>query len=229
MSYLVTKRMVRAKTTYNGLSVPSAIALTCPHCNDYLTYFCRNYARHIPSDTITFLGWCPACEEKVSFWMVNCRDYERAKIFMHPALSNGRVVMPGIEAVPERITENYLEALDTFRHNYFKATTSMIRASLEDIFKTLLDQGDVKDLACVLATLAQKINLTAKIEDIATSIHANSNLLPHFELDKMPNQHTAAALLDLLEFILMFVYVMPADAKRLQLELCELGRDSLPD
>lgn len=229
MSYLVTKSMIRAKTSFRGLPVPASIAITCPHCNDFLTYFCRDYALHAATNTITFLGTCPACEAKVSFWLVNSRDYENRQIFMYPSLAQTREIMQGIEAVPQTITDNYLEALETYQHQYYKATTTMVRASLEDIFKTNLGQGEVKELAALVMRLAEKINLTEQVNNIASTIADNQQLLPYFAFDKRPTQETAAALLKLLEFILTYTYVIPAATKRLQHEINCLDQEKGTD
>ena len=225
MSYFVSKNMIRANTTFRGLPVPAAIALTCPHCHDYLTYFCRDYVHHAATNTITFLGICPACAAKVSFWLVNCRDYENSQIFNYPSFNQSREMMPGIENVPQPITDNYLEALETYHHQYYKATTTMVRASLEDIFKTNLGQGEVKELAALIRQLAEKVNLTEQVNSVAATIGNNQQLLPYFAFEKKPTQQTAAVLLKLLEFVLIQTYVIPAATQRLQHEVDCLAQE----
>ena len=228
MSYLVLKKMIRAKTIHNGIAVPSAIAISCPHCSDYLTYFCRDYMRHPPTDTITFVGWCPSCEGKINFWMNNSRDYDNAVILMYPALPGFRDVMKGIEYIPKKIADNYIEALETYRHHYYKASTTMIRACLEGVFKSISDEHDIDNLADVLVSAAQKIDLAAKIEDIADVIRKGENLKPHFALDCKPEQHIAENLLDFMEFVLQYVYVMPEEAKNLKDHMSNLKQKVNP-
>ena len=219
MSYLVAKSMIRAKTAFRGLPVPTAIALSCPHCREFLTYSCRDYLYHAATQTITFLGTCPACSGKVSFWQVNSRDGEKSQIFMYPAAAHQHQVIPGIEYVPQPIAENYREALQTYHHRYYKAATTMVRASLEDIFKTVLGDGEIKELAALIQELAQKNNLTEQVTDIATTIADSPQLLAYLTFDNKPSQDTAAVLLKLLEFILSYTYVLPAAIKRLQHEI----------
>ena len=182
MSYLVAKSMIRAKTAFRGLPVPTAIALSCPHCHEFLTYSCRDYLYHAATQTITFLGTCPACSGKVSFWQVNSRDGEKSQIFMYPAATHQHQVIPGIEYVPQPIAENYREALQTYHHRYYKAATTMVRASLEVIFKTVLGDGEIKELAALIQELAQKNNLTEQVTDIATTIADSPQLLAYLTL-----------------------------------------------
>ncbi|NLZ39130.1 MAG: hypothetical protein GX893_05920 [Firmicutes bacterium] len=211
--------MIRTKTTFHGLTVPAAIALICPHCSDYLTYFCHDYSRHTPTDSVTFSGFCPACEGKAAFWLVNCRDSEQSKIFMYPPPSRVRAVMQDLEYVPQQISENYLEALATYHHKYYKATTTMVRASLESIFQTVLGHGEITELADLITQLADKTDLTGKIKSVSSTIANSKQLIHYFSFIKPPTQQTAAALLSLLEFILTYTYAAPAKILSLQQEI----------
>ncbi|NLZ93351.1 MAG: hypothetical protein GX922_04965 [Firmicutes bacterium] len=225
MYYCVTKEMIRAKTTFHGLPVPAAIALICPHCHDYLTYFCHDYSRHTPTNSITFCGSCPACEGKTSFWLVNCRDYERSKIFMYPPPARVRAAMQDLAYVPHQISENYLEALATYHHNYYKATTTMVRASLEDVFKTVLGEGEITELADLITQLADKTDLTGKMKNVSTALADNKQLMHYFDFAQSPTRQTAATLLTLLEFVLTYTYVVPAKIHSLQQEISSLEQE----
>ncbi len=115
-----------------------------------------------------------------------------------------------------RVRLAYTSVLDTYNKGALMAIPSMVGRALEGIVKHQLkgnkevDLVKVRMLGPLLDLLAEKVDLSLPLKDLAKALTDARNVGTHFDIDIEPNKDMAVKMLELLEVIIEYIYVLPA-------------------
>jgi len=88
---------------------------------------------------------------------------------------------------------------------------------LEGLFQGLLPEGKrVSNLAKAISEVAESVDLSAPIRNLANVLRHGGNLGAHFDMEKEPDQSMAFQMLTLLENLIDFLHVLPQEISNLE-------------
>lgn len=95
--------------------------------------------------------------------------------------------------------------------------------TLEGIFKFLLpEEKRNAPLAKLIDTAAQEAELTAPLTVLSHAIRSGGNLGAHFDLEHEPDEAVARQIVELLSYLISFLYVLPARINQLESDLSQV-------
>jgi hypothetical protein len=107
-----------------------------------------------------------------------------------------------------------MAALNVFNAAVWTATAGSCRRVLEGIVKNLLPEDSQKGpLYEQLNKLKLNIDLNKPLMSLAEALREGGNLGAHFEESREPDQPTASQMLDYLEYLMEYFYVLPAEVE----------------
>lgn len=199
---------------------PGSVSLNCPSCTERGIFSLISHVVDKLRHTVASTGACPACNVLAYFWAVNAaRQQQRQQnscqvLLMYPAPHQPRQPIKGTELMPPRIQRAYQEALMAFNASIWSATTTGSRRTLEGIVGDLMPQSR-GSLFNRLQQLLQTTNLNEPLINLTDAVRQGGNLGAHFDLDRDPDRETAQATLDLIEYFLEYVYILPGMVREL--------------
>jgi len=165
---------------------------------------------------------CPGCRESVLFIYLTetnpANHSYSGNLFISPA-GDTRIALEGIEQaekLPESIKKAYFSTINVLNAHEWTATSVLCRRVLEGITKSIVpeDQRN-KPLANQLKDLPSHINLTEPILTLADAIRKGGNLGAHFDAEKEPNEEISSLMVDVLDYLIEYLFILPARIKSL--------------
>jgi len=205
-------------TKEQDLLVPQSVDITCPHCGKIVNIRCRGKTADKARNCISTSGECSSCRGKVDFWIITgypegTKEGPRCLLlamFPHPKLQ--RQPIDNIAAVPEGIRKAYVETVKAFNAGLWSATGNCCRRTLEGIIKNKLSAQDAAksdSLESKIRKLSNDPDLIKTLITLAHYVREGGNISSHFDLEKETDEPTADAMIDLLEYMLQYVYRLP--------------------
>lgn len=119
--------------------------------------------------------------------------------------------MDGVDLMPPRIRRAYQDTLASYNAHIWSATTTCARRTLEGIVGELVpDATPNASLAKNLKALSESVDLAQPLITLSHAVREGGNLGAHFDLKTDPDRDVARAVLDLVEYLLEYVYTVPA-------------------
>ena len=227
MHYLSLK-CIPSWTHVAGRWCPSSIDSVCPHCDKITNFPLGNHSFDASRETISASANCPACRGDVHFWIhkpsdasLTHRSCSGLYIFPHPRAIRQSVLAEGLIEVPA-LERAYISAIRAYNAGLWDACAMSCRKTLEGIVHTRLP--DSKDtLFAQLKTLFSSPELMAPLIHLADTLRKGGNLGAHFDLEKTPDREIATLMLDLLDFIMGYLYQLQNKSSELETRLKNLN------
>ncbi|PHH38732.1 hypothetical protein CRX57_00595 [Pseudomonas putida] len=214
--------MVRQWGASGGNRYPKSISQMCPFCGDLVTYTTATSHHDSATGSIGLRASCPSCSEFVSFWAVRSsaseiNDGNPAEVFMYPRSRPSLLVTDFPESVPVAIRKSFESTSTSFMTKNYPATAVMARRTLEGIFKYLLPEENRKGtLAALIKQAMEQHNLAAPLATLAHAIRDGGNLGAHFDEENEPTELMAQQMVELLKYLISYLYVLPSQIKELE-------------
>ena len=214
---------------------PESIDTICPFCKMMANFKLDDPVFDEKRKTISSTGKCPRCQEKISCWVIEPGSYSDPNqktckclaIYPHPVLKRDQI--NGSDKIPEpRIKRAYLDALKVYNEGVWTATATCCRRTLEGIIQRFIPEEDRKGtLGSQLKKLSENKaeDLIKPLISLSDGIREGGNLGAHFDLDKEPDQKTASLILDLIEYLLEYIFILPALVDELKNQIENLNKD----
>ncbi len=200
---------------------PFSLNDNCPTCHHIVNFSNIKFSYVSGSDCFVGASGCPNCNSIIKFFCLQCED-GGIEVYIYPSGGDFSGKFDLSESVPEPLRRAFQSTLKSYNAGIYTATAATGRRTLEGVFKYLLpdeDQGK---------TLYQMIELVAKTEDLskpllslAHAIRGGGNLGAHFDVEREPDAEVARKIVELLGFLIDYLYVLPR-----KIELLELGLSS---
>lgn len=206
----------------NNKWTPQSVDIHCPFCGRHVTFALGEFNLDGQRNTMAASAQCPGCHQKARFWVIdptpfgNTEGKECQALCIYPKPSLNREPIEGMDKIPREIGKAYASTVNVYNAGEWTATAVCCRRVLEGIAKDLLpDDKQRKALAQQLSDLPSEVDLAKPITSLADALRKGGNLGAHFDLDTEPDETTASQMVDMLEYLMKYLYVLPADVDSL--------------
>ncbi len=227
---LVPRSSVRSWSRYGSGRAPSSISTVCPHCGEKGIFTLGHHVDDAPRQTVAATGQCPGCNHPVHFWAVRHEQSPKddkdnlAGVYMYPPAKNYYASREFAPDIPELLQRSFVSTVDAFNSRNYVATAVCARRTLEGIFKNLLpEEKRGSNLAKLIEDAKTEVDLAAPLGSLSHAIRDGGNLGAHFDAEKEPSQLLARQMVELLDYLISYLYVLPSQIKGLEQGL---GKDA---
>lgn len=200
----------------NGYFIPGSISTVCPHCTEKVTFTMAQHNNDQQRAAWSSSGTCPSCNQSTHFWTiepkrVNDREgQDPAAIYMYPAPATYHEIMKFTENIPEPLQRSFVSTVDAFNSKNYTATAVCCRRTLEGIFKFLVPEAKrTMVLAKLIEEAKSNADLAKPLSNLSHSIREGGNLGAHFDMEREPDCNMARSMVELVEYLITYLYVLP--------------------
>lgn len=203
---------------------PVAMSLDCPFCTVRGTFVFSGAEFAKNCHTVSVHGKCPTCQESVYVWSVNAPSREATEprrcecLLVYPSPHRPRLPIQSAELMPPRIRRAYEETLGVFNARIWNATATSGRRTLEGILSDLVPD-EKGPLYTRLKNLPSSVDLGQPLVTLSDLVRQGGNLGAHFDSERDLDPDTAEAILNLIEYLLEYLYTLPLMIGKLKYQL----------
>lgn len=211
---------------------PVSVDTPCPTCGKLVNFTLIKHHSDQPRSTIAATGQCPACSDPAYFWIIkpgasndsSQRGCDGLYIFpkprprRQPVISQDELNVPALERA-------YNSAVNAYNSGLWDACAMSCRKTLEGIVKTQFPDAK-PPLFNQLKEVFSRQELLEPLIHLTDTLRKGGNLGAHFDLEKEPNQEVATLMLDLLDFIMDYIFSLKYRSQHLEQRLDSLGNDN---
>ncbi len=145
-------------------------------------------------------------------------------IYMYPPVRSFFQASSLSAEVPEPLKRSFASTVDAFNARNFVATSVCCRRTLEGIIKYLLPEDKRKgNLIRLIDLAAASLDLAAPLKSLSHAIRDGGNLGAHFDEEREPTEELARQMVELLDYLIAYLYVLPGQIAGLEQSL---GKDA---
>lgn len=203
---------------------PVAVSATCPNCRTACVFdFDDRVDESLVGDIAPASCRCPRCSASVGFVLVGA-GFDRSELWggelwMTPAPpTRTPLLISGL--VPERIVRHYAEAIANYESGRWQSATQVAGVVLEGVVKDQLDRAGAsssgRGLGEDLKLVAQNVELALPLTDAADALRLVRNLASHYDQRGEVTEDLASEMFDLLDTVLQYLLLVPAQVSRLK-------------
>ena len=232
--YGIDQTSVRAWNGWNDLPYPGVMVINCPGCGELMNFRAGDPTFDRMMDTISTKSECPSCRQIISIWAIHPKPGTRedesiekcdAVGIFPPPRQKARTAIEGSNLLSDRLRRQYRSVLAVYNAGAYDATANQCRVTLEGIVKNLVPTAK-PPLANQLRELSTLPDLGKPLITLSHALRTGGNIGSHFDEDKETDQATAETMIDLLEYLLEYVYALPAMVDELDRKIAALGNKS---
>lgn len=206
-----------------GCQYPSHVATQCPHCGYASLFKWSNNQTNKAAGVSSGSSVCAQCRKVVRF-VALFSEAEAGKfqgrpqeIRMAPA-PVASYEMPDLPlSVPEPLRESLHDTIRAFNAQIYGAAATSGRRTLEGIFKYMLPEKERNQKLFELIRAAEdRIDFKEPLTRLADAIRSGGNLGAHFDEAKKPEVEMARQMVELLNYLIEYLYVLPEQIKELE-------------
>lgn len=202
----------------------SSISATCPYCNEKVVFTLEHFLNDLQRTSVSATGQCPSCNKNVHFWMLLSDNDEGRmhvdSVYMHPDCKRFYEPASGPDRLPTPVRNTFLSTVDSFNCKHYKATAVCAKATLESIFKYLLEEEQQKlPLADQIEMVKKTQRMTEPLDALSAAIRTGGKLIEHFGMEKELTQSSAKHMVELLDDLISYLYILPQDINELEARL----------
>lgn len=227
---LIPASSIRGWTKVRDAKAPSGVSTVCPHCGEKGVFALGQQQDDPTRRTIAATARCPGCNRSVQFWAVRHEQKPKsdqnnpAAVYMYPPAKSYYPSRDFAPDIPKSLQRAMVSTIDAFNSKNYAATAVCARRTLEGIFKYLVPEDKRQlNLARLIEQAKQEIDLAAPLTSLSHAIRDGGNLGAHFDMEKEPNETLARQMVELLDYLISYLYVLPKEIKTLEQSL---GRDA---
>jgi len=206
-----------------GIARAKAVTAVCPHCDERGVFTLSNVTGIGPLKSVSYSGACPACRENIAVWSVNTSGLTSmlsVEFYMHPDPKQGFQPPTEIEFVPDSLRKALMATIDAYNAGIYTAAAVSGRRTLEGIFKYLAPEDKRNlPLAKLIQYAQEEKDLSAPLNALSHAIRSGGNLGAHFDPENEPNEEVARQIVELLSYLVSYLYVLPAKIEQLEKDL----------
>jgi uncharacterized protein YecA (UPF0149 family) len=182
-----------------------------------------NYTADQYINAVSLTARCSRCRQIAYVWSIE----SGSELFMRPAPA-GRQPIEGAEAMPTAVRQAYQDTIDVFNAGVWSATATQTRRTLEGIVHELLpDEERSGPLAQQLRKLAESesVDLAQPLITLSNALRESGNIGAHFDLTRTTDRATAEAMLDLIDYLIEYIYALPEMIEELNRKVQQLDQE----
>lgn len=220
--------MIPRWNSTSGWYYPQSIDLACPGCKRNPANFRistpmvdtrRNY--------VSAVGSCAACQITIKIWAIGTtgnldeiKDGSKGVVAVHPSPAQSRQPIAGQEHIPPKIQRAYQAMLRAYNSREWDFTLTGCRRTLEGINACYIPKEKrVTNLFKNLELLPNYVSMSEPLVELAHTLRESGNLGAHFDDEKESDEEIATAAIDLVEYFLEYLFVLPNQVRELRAKL----------
>lgn len=213
--------------------LPIAIDLICPLCSRTVTFTLKWGSKN---NTLMFTSSrCPACSHQVVFILVEFQEIEsggdiKGRLYAYPSpkIRYPLDEITEIEEFSDNLQSAYMSAINVYNVGEWTAAAVLSRRVLEGVAKSLIPEGEQQgNLYQQLRSLPKYRDLEAPILTLADAIRKGGNLGAHFDLEKEPDEETVTLMINLLDDLIEYLFILPTKINKLDDAIENLGSNQV--
>ena len=166
---------------------------------------------------LLFSATCPTCPGDTSVVCLLDGHNRIVELYLHPPGGDRRTPKEFSESVPEALKRSYASTVQSFAERNYVATAVGSRRTLEGIFKYALPaEHQSLPLARMIEKVMETRDLSKPLRTLSHAIRQGGNLGAHFDPEREPTAEQARQMVDLLEYLIEYLYTLPGDITRLE-------------
>lgn len=206
----------------SGFFKPSSVNLECPNCGRAANFGFGNSKLDPTFRTLVHSISCNSCAENVKFFGVY--EGEKGHDSRYPfrlfvlAGKKSYLSKPDFSGqIPDSLNRSFLGAVDAYNSDNYAAATVMGRRTLEGIFKFLV-APDKQDLSLykLIEEAQNSTDFSGPLRRLSAAIRTGGNLGAHFDLEREPDVEMARQIIELLQYFIEYLYVLPKQIDELE-------------
>lgn len=220
---LVPSSSIRGWISIGSSKSPSAISTVCPHCGEKGVFTLSNPHDDANRLAIASSAKCPGCNKLVRFWAVRAEkapkgdDKNPEAVYMYPPAKNHYPAPEFQSDIPQALQNAFISTIDAYNSRNYAATAVCARRTLEGIFKYLVpEEKRGASLVRLIEHVKGNTDLAAPLTSLSHAIRDGGNLGAHFDMEKEPDQVLAKHMVELLDYLISYLYVLPKEIKKLE-------------
>jgi hypothetical protein len=222
---------VAQTVTSNNYLLPSSVDIMCPHCKRLVTFNLKWSS--LNKNLVYTLSRCAGCGDISYFIIVDFKEINEQKVlkgslFVYPEADRRKAIegINEVEDFSDGLHRAYESTINVYNTREWTATAVLCRRLLEGITKTLLPSEEHdKPLAKQLEILPNKTDLHRPIMTLAHAIRKGGNLGAHFDLEKEPNEETTKLMVDLIDYLIEYLFILPQRIEELNNYVEKMPKD----
>ena len=219
--------MIRGWVAFNNNRVPKVVSEVCPYCGEKGNFSPGDHQDDGHRLTIASTAACPGCNRKVHFWTLRRKrsagtnDFEQYAVFMHPPAASHYPVPEFSLNVPEPLQRAFVSTIDSLNTKNYTATAVGARRTLEGIFKFMVADESKRpnNLEKLIDHVTSTADLAKPLKALSHGIRGGGNLGAHFDPDNEPSAALARQMVELLGYLISYLYVLPQQIENLEQSL----------
>jgi hypothetical protein len=223
---LVPIKSIRSWLQIGTARSPTSISTVCPHCHERGIFSLTNHHDDAARRAIASTGCCPGCNRSAQFWALRRDRAPKDKtenplaVYMYPAAKDYYPSPEFAPDIPEPLQESFVSTIEAFNSKNYTATAVCARRTLEGIFKYRVSEDKRQaPLAKLIQNASNDTDLAAPLTSLSNAIRDGGNLGAHFDMEKKPNAVIARQMVELLDYLISYLYVLPTEIKKLEQSL----------
>lgn len=212
----ITEESIKGLKTVNSLKSPHAISTFCPLCYSKVTFQLQSEQVDSHRRTVSSTGICPDCRKPVYFWAFQPAN-QKLEVFMLPVCGENLETRFSDSNLPDELKRIYEATIDAYNTKNYRAAAVSCRVALEGIFKLKLSSANQNvSLNQAINMVSQSPILTQPFTDLSHAVRKGGNLGAHFDLAKEPDRDMTKGMIDLIEYLIEFLYLLPNQIDELE-------------
>lgn len=227
----IPRERIANADVFDGVEQASVVDTACPRCGRWVSLQ-PNWKYQGARDGLNYgFARCPACERRSAFILLtvdwhNGEDGALSAHYIAPAPS-AREPIPGfsqIPGIPSTLADAYTSSVNVFNFGEWPSATVACRRVLEGIAKTTLPSSEQgKRLYQQIEELPKHVDFAKMFKDLAHQLRDGGNLGAHFDMTRTPTPEVAEMMLDLLDNLIEYLFVLPHRIRQLESRIQNLG------
>lgn len=211
----IRKSSIVSYSNFGHFKVPSNIQTSCPKCGQSSNFSLRaNYQKG--KNGLLTEGGCSACKKESTFIIIKNESPDdsvnSADVYIYDPQSSKHPLnqIEKLQGIPADLLRAYRSALNVYQWKDNAATAVMSKRVIESIFKYYSDDKEKRQtLSEQIDRLPENIDLGKPIRYLDQLLRPDSPFSQMLELERDLDDETAASLMELLESLIDYLFVLP--------------------
>ena len=224
--YLVPKGALSNPLDVETFRAPSQINIICPHCKKPVELHsehkdwksCGDYNLY----KLERKCYLRECKKPIYFILLNPNGWQEdygnsSALWMYPQLEerlplkdvNNVLTIENFSYHPEELKDAYHSAINMLTTNHWRESARSTTDLFEGLINNILGKGKEMRLAQQVEAFPEHIDLAKSIFLLADALGEGRNLSNHFKYRKNITEEIAIDMLDLVEELVKYLYVLP--------------------
>ncbi|MYL63228.1 hypothetical protein GLW07_07650 [Bacillus hwajinpoensis] len=220
----IQQTTINSVVKYGQTKLPKSANTECPECGNDAAFQLK-FDYQINQAVFSTLSRCSVCKEAVLFILIKTSHGDRGEeveLFVHQTSFTreplGRLTSSA--RLPDDLERVYRSAVNVHNMKDWTATAVMANRVLESITGSFLAENELgQPLSKQLETLAKQIDLEEPIVKLGQLLGKGSNLNDLLCLEKATSEETANLIIDLLDSLIEYLYILPQRIVHLQKQI----------